>query len=40
MDKGIVLDPADRIGMAGDGHLGEDRIVVGTFDTRLEKGAA
>ena len=40
MDKGIVLDPADRISMAGEGHLGGDHIVVGSFDTRLDKRVA
>lgn len=40
MDKGIVLDPAARIGMAGEDHLGEGHIVIGSFDTRLEKRAA
>lgn len=40
IDKGIVLDPAARIGMAVHNHLGEDHIVIGTFDTRLEKRAA
>jgi hypothetical protein len=40
MDKGIVLDPADRIGMAGEDHLDHDHIVIGTIDTRLQKDAA
>ncbi len=40
MDKGIVLDPADRIGMAAHEHLDGDHIVIGTFDTRLDKGVA
>lgn len=40
MDKGIVLDPADRIGIAVQEHLGDDHIVVGSIDTRLGKGAA
>ncbi len=40
MDKGIVLDPADRLGLAGGGHLEHERIVVGAFDTRLDKDAA
>lgn len=40
MDKGIVLDPAARIGMAGEEHLGDGHIVVGTFETQLEKKAA
>lgn len=40
LDKGIVLDPAVRIGMETRGHLGDDQIVVGTFVTSLEKRAA
>lgn len=40
MDKGIVLDPAVRIGMQTRDHLGADQIVVGTIDTALDKGAA
>lgn len=40
LDKGIVLDPANRIGMQTREHLGEDQIVVGTFDTTLDKRAA
>ncbi len=33
MDKGIVLDPADRIGMAGEEIQGEDHIVIGAFES-------
>ncbi len=40
MDKGIVLDPADRIGLAGHDHLEHERIIIGAFDTRLDKGVA
>ena len=40
MDKGIVVDPADRIGMAADDYLDQDDIVIGTIDTRLDKEAA
>ena len=40
MDKGIVLDPAARIGMAGEEHLGDGHVVIGSFDTQLDKRAA
>ena len=40
MDKGIVLDAANRISMLSTEHLGRDQIVVGSIDTRLQKRAA
>ena len=40
MDKGIVLDAANRIGMSSVENLGRDQVVVGTFDTSLDKRAA
>ncbi len=40
IDKGIVLDPADRIGLAVQERLGGDHIIVGTLDTQVGKNAA
>lgn len=40
IDKGIVVDAATRIAMQGMDLLDHEQVVVGTFDTRLEKRAA
>ncbi len=37
MDKGIVLDAANRIGLGTREHLDHDQIVVGSFDTGLDQ---
>ncbi len=37
MDKGIVLDAANRIGLSTREPLDRDQIVVGSFDTRLDE---
>lgn len=40
MDKGIVLDPANRLEISSAEHLGQDQVVVGMIDTQLQKRAA